>query len=134
MHDEELSALLERHGVAPTTQRLEIARVLLAQAQHLSADQVLGRLHAAGARVSKATVYNTLNLFAERGLARHVIVDPAKVFFDSNVAPHQHFYNVDTGALTDIGAEMLAPARLPSAPAGTEICGVDVIVRVRGGG
>lgn len=53
---------------------------------------------------SKATVYNTLNLFRDRGLIREVIVDPKRVFYDPNTEPHQHLYSVDTGEITDIAA------------------------------
>ena len=59
--------LLNEHHVLPTPQRMEVAEVLLSRPQHLSAEQILERLKAAGSRVSKATVYNTLNLFGERG-------------------------------------------------------------------
>ena len=38
-----------------------------------------------GARVSKATVYNTLNLFAARGLIRQLTLDGSCAWFDSNV-------------------------------------------------
>ena len=51
-------------GIRPTAQRVRIATLLLSAPQHLSAEQILAQLRAAGARVSKATVYNTLNLFA----------------------------------------------------------------------
>ena len=56
---------LKRHGVQPTPQRVEVAAVLLDRPQHLSADQILERLRAAGSRVSKATVYNTLRAFCD---------------------------------------------------------------------
>jgi Fur family iron response transcriptional regulator len=55
-------------GIRPTAQRVRIAALLLSAPQHLSAEQILAQLRALGARVSKATVYNTLNLFADRGL------------------------------------------------------------------
>lgn len=129
--EDDIPALLERHGILATAQRVEIARVLLSAAQHLSADQVMARMHARGSSVSKATVYNTLGLFAEKGLVRQVIVDPTRVFYDSNTAPHFHFYRVDTGTLIDIEADEMPLERLPCAPPGTEICGVDVIVRLQ---
>jgi Fur family iron response transcriptional regulator len=79
---------------------------------------------------SKATVYNTLNLFLEKGLVREVIVDPAKVFYDPNTLPHHHFFNVVTGELTDIDASALKVKSLPSLP-GMVTEGVDVIIRIR---
>ena len=131
MGRKEISLLLERHGIIPTPQRLDIAMIMLAEMQHLSADQVLARVNGKGHAVSKATIYNTLGLFAEKGLIRQVIVDPTKVFYDSNTGDHYHFYNVDTGTLIDLSSESLPIADLPAAPPGTVAEGVDVIVRIR---
>jgi len=95
---------LKARNITPTQQRVEIAQILFEKPQHLSAEQVLAKVNG-NAAVSKATVYNTLGLFARKALVKEVIVDPSKVFYDSNVHPHQHFYNIDTGILTDIDSE-----------------------------
>ena len=125
------SRTLESHGITPTPQRIEIARILLARPQHLSAEQVLSCLKSGDLSVSKATVYNTLGLFAQKGLVREVIVDPSKVFYDSNCSEHHHFYDVDTCTLTDIDAADIDVGGLPDAPEGKTVDRVDVIVRVR---
>ena len=70
---------------------------MLDKPQHLSAEQIIDRLRDTGSGVSKATVYNTLNLFAERGVVKECMVDPVRKFYDSSTHPHHHFYNVDTG-------------------------------------
>lgn len=127
----DLVGLLRRHGINPTQQRLEIAQILLARPQHMSAEQVLLEVNQGQALVSKATVYNTLGLFARKGLVREVIVDPSKVFYDSNVSAHHHYFNVDTGELTDIPGHTMTMPGLPTPPEGTEAVAVDVIVRVR---
>jgi len=126
--------LLANRGITPTQQRVEIARVLLARPQHLSAEELLLRVNRRGHGVSKATVYNTLGLFARRGLVREVIVDPNKIFYDSNTSEHHHVYNTSTGLLTDIEAHEIAVGELPPTPEGTEFTGVDIIVRVQNRG
>ena len=128
---QEIELRLRDGGVKPTRQRMEVGMLLLTSPQHMSADQILGKLHASGSRISKATVYNTLNLFARHGLAREVSVDSARQFFDSTIHPHHHFYNVDTGVLTDIGQDELAFSHLPDLPPGTEAHDIEVIVRIR---
>lgn len=129
---QEIGELLRSHRIYPTPQRVQIAQILFAAPQHMSAEQVLGRVNAGErAVVSKATVYNTLNLFAEKGLVRQVIVDPTRVVYDSNTGPHHHFFNVDTGELTDIEAPELSIGQLPDLPADTVVDGVDVVIRVR---
>ena len=128
---EELVHMLRRAGISPTAQRLEVARVLLAKPQHLAAEQVLAQLTQQGVSVSKATVYNTLGLFAERGLVREVFVDATRVFYDSNASSHYHFYNVDDGTLADFPSEAINVNGMPPAPEGTETESVDIVVRVR---
>lgn len=127
----ELIALLRRHGIAPTHQRLEIVNVLFSRGEHLAADQILVLVNEHHAETSKATVYNTLNLFRDCGLIREVIVDPKRVFYDPNTQPHHHLYNIDTGEITDIPADDLAVSGLPALPPGMVTEGVDIVVRIR---
>ena len=128
---EQVEAKLRSCGVKPTNQRIEIGMLLFASPRHMSADQIISDLRVAGSRVSKATVYNTLNLFSSQGLTRAVSVDSERQFYDSTTAPHHHFYNVDTGELTDIGLDDLQFSQLPDLPVGTEAHDIEVIVRVR---
>src|SRR3974377_557798 len=103
-------------GIRPTAQRARIATLVLSAPQHLSAEQILAQLRAAGARVSKATVYNTLNLFAAHGLIRQLSVDGSRAWFDSNVDPHYHFHDLATGALIDVPVPAAELSRPPAPP------------------
>lgn len=132
MTRDEAAQMLAGRGVLPTAQRIDIALMMLDRPQHLSAEQVIGAIRATGLRISKATVYNTLNLFCERGLLRAVDVDPTRQYYDSSTGPHHHFYNIDTGELTDIPLESVALNVETALPPGTEQAGVEVVVRVRG--
>src|SRR5688572_26864847 len=123
--------VLRRHGISPTHQRLEIAYALFSRSEHLSAEQVLAAVNDRHSETSKATVYNTLKLFLEKGLIREVIADPSRTFYDPNTEPHHHFYNVDTGELTDIDGAGISVRGLPALPEGMETEGVDIIVRIR---
>lgn len=127
----DLAHLLASHHILPTAQRVEIAALLLATRQHVSAEQVMAKARTSGLAVSKATVYNTLGLFVGRGLIREVIVDSARVFYDSNTEPHHHFYNVDDGTLADVATVHVPIEQLPPPPPGTVTAGVDIVIRIR---
>ncbi len=126
-----LADALRAHGISPTHQRIEIAHAIFSRGGHLSADQILALVNGRAAETSKATVYNTLSLFLEKRLIREVIVDPSKVFYDANTTPHYHFYNVDSGDLTDIDARDIRVSGLPPLPRGMAAEGMDIIVRIR---
>lgn len=127
----DLAALLRSHGINPTSQRVEIARLMLSRRTHLAAEEVFRLVNRDETHVSKATVYNTLGVFAEKGLIREVVIDPSRLVYDSNTAPHHHFYNVETGELVDIESRTMAVEGIPPLPQGTEMDGVEVIVRLR---
>jgi Fur family iron response transcriptional regulator len=126
-----VEATLRQHRVKPTPQRIEIGMLLLARPCHLSADHILQALRGEGSAVSKATVYNTLNLFSRHGIVREVAVDPSHLVYDSTTTVHHHFYNEDTGELTDIDAEEVKLHRLPRLPDGTRAESVELLIRVR---
>jgi Fur family iron response transcriptional regulator len=131
MSRSEIRTKFETHGILPTPQRLEVAEILLQKPQHMSADQIIEELRAKGSNVSKATVYNSLNLFGERGLVKECLVDPERRFYDSTTSPHHHFYNADTGELSDIPSDTIEVTGLPELPAGTHMEGAELIVRIR---
>lgn len=130
-NDLAIAKRLSAHGVQATRQRVRIASVLLDREQHINAEQLLYLLREHGVRVSKATIYNTLNLFAQVGLLRQVLVDGQCTWFDSNVGPHYHFQDTQSGQLTDIPLTEVSLGRLPAPPAGMEVAGIDLVIRLR---
>jgi Fur family transcriptional regulator, iron response regulator len=128
---ETIAELLRSHGISPTHQRIEIAHALVERGEHLSADQVLARVNARHAEASKATVYNALRLFVEKGLIRELVIESTKTVYDPNTMPHHHLYDVQSGQLTDIPADGVSVVGLPPLPPGTVAEGVDIIVRTR---
>jgi Fur family iron response transcriptional regulator len=65
------------------------------------------------------------------GLLRTVEIDPTRQFYDSTTSPHHHFYNVDTGELTDIPSGAANLTVTTQLPPGTREDGVDVVIRIR---
>ncbi|MCC7259044.1 MAG: transcriptional repressor [Gammaproteobacteria bacterium] len=128
---ERITTRLVELGIRPTAQRVQIALLILDRPCHFSADQILGTLRRDGASVSKATVYNTLNLFSRHGLVREIAVDPERLMYDSTTNSHHHVYNVETGELFDVSAQELRIGKLPALPRATQAESVEVIVKVR---
>jgi Fur family iron response transcriptional regulator len=105
--------------------------VLFAENQHITADQLFDAVKLTGSQVSKATVYNTLGLFVQKGLVREIFIDATRTFYDSNASHHHHFYNVDTGDLIDIKEHLATHFVEPDLPDGTAMDMVDLVIRVR---
>jgi len=122
---------LRSAGLRPTRQRKDLAKLLFeGPDKHVTAEILHAEARAALIRVSLATVYNTLHQFTAVGLLREIVVDSQRSYFDTNISDHHHFFHEGSGQLEDIPGEEVVLARLPEAPAGTKVTGVDVVIRV----
>lgn len=127
-----LTAKLKAHGLRTTKPRLLLADLLFSGGnRHVTADGLFAEARRAGLRVSQATIYNTLNQFCEAGLLREVQVDQARSYFDTNLDDHHHFYVEADGRLIDIDADAVVLDKLPKAPEGYDVTGVDIVIRLR---
>jgi Fur family transcriptional regulator, iron response regulator len=126
----EVVELLQQHGVTPTRQRVEIAGFMYQCPQHLSAEKILEGVNSEGHRVSRATVYNTMGLFTQKGLVREVLIDRERVFYDSNISEHYHIYDLDNGELRDVMGAHVELITAPELPEGVRILDTDVIFKV----
>ena len=122
---------LSSAGIYPTSQRLTIAKVLFARYQHLTADQLYDKISKSSKSVSRATVYNSLKLFTEKKLVREVNVEASRTFYDTNMQPHHHFYNIDSGELTDIKDQAVSQYFSHHLPDGMMVEEIDVTIRIR---
>jgi Fur family transcriptional regulator, iron response regulator len=98
----DVSAQLEAKGIQASTQRVAVARYVLTTKDHPSADQVWAKAQKAYPDISRATVYNTLNLFVAKGLLKQLVLAEGNVVFDPVVEPHHHFVDDKTGRIVDI--------------------------------
>ena len=95
-------SILRRHGIQPTPQRIAVAQYVLHTHAHPTADRVLDEVRKACPTISRATVYNTLNRFVEKGLLAPKVLTGGTVVFDPLVEPHHHFIDEETGRIYDV--------------------------------
>jgi Fe2+ or Zn2+ uptake regulation protein len=126
----EIPQLLRRHGIQPSAQRLAVAEYVLRTEDHPSADQVFTRVRDHVPMISRATVYNTLNLFVRKGLLRQLVLAEGKVVFDPKVEPHHHFVDDATGEIHDIPWDALDVRRV-EALKGVNVREYQVVLRGR---
>jgi len=102
------SLALQRCGIRPTLPRLAVAKVMLANHGHPSADQVWELVKTEFPAVSRATVYNVLELFAARGLVRRRIISGPHAVYDPVTARHHHLVDEASGRVYDIPWEAVS--------------------------
>ena len=126
----DLAKLLRAHGIQPSSPRVAIAAYVLDTEEHPSADQVWDAVRKALPLISRATVYNTLNLFTEKGLLKQLVLAEGRVVFDPKVDPHHHFIDEVTGAIHDVPWDAVKVTDAPKLP-GYEITEYQVVLRGR---
>ena len=128
----EIAKLFDKAELRQTRQRTQLAKMLFqAENRHFTAEQLHKEARTAGGTISLATIYNTLHQFRTAGLLRQVIVEPGKVYFDTNTEPHHHFYIENDGELLDVERSEIEISTLPEIPKDCAIQETDVIIRLR---
>jgi Fur family iron response transcriptional regulator len=120
-------------NLRPTRQRLALAKLLFEKPdRHVTAEALHKEAAAEGARVSLATVYNTLHQFTEAGLLREIVIGTGCSYFDTNTTDHHHYYYEDSGRVEDVPAQHFRLVGEPEVPTGMVVRRVDVVVRLGG--
>lgn len=125
-----ISTVLQDHGIQPSAQRVAIAQYVLHTDRHPNADEVLAEVRRAFPMVSRATVYNTLRLFVEKGLLRTCQFEGGVTVYDANVARHHHFIDEASGEIVDLPWEALDVGRVQELE-GLEVDSWMVVLRGR---
>jgi len=133
MSFEEIKERLTAHGISASSPRLAIADYVLNTKDHPTAEDIRSEVEKRMPSVSLATIYNTLNLFVEKGLIK-AVKDPRseKLRYDCNLQAHFHFYDEQTGRLIDLDpAQFDLSSDLSKLKGDFEISEIDVMVRGR---
>ena len=128
MTREAVADLLSRNGIQPSAQRLAVAEYVLETDSHPSADKVFAEVRSHIPMISRATVYNTLNLLVDKRLLRQLVLAEGKVVFDPHMAPHHHFVDEVTGEIRDIPWEALEVRKI-EALKGVKVHEYQVVLR-----
>ena len=124
------SSILQAMGINPSAQRVAVAQYVLHTDEHPSADEVWTRVRKRFPHVSRATIYNTLNLFVEKGLLRQVVLTEGRVVFDPNTSDHHHFVDDATGRIHDVPWDAVRVSNVPDLE-GFDVREYQVVMRGR---
>ena len=112
MRHDDVIALVTRNGIQPSAQRVAVADYVLFTDEHPSADRVFARVKKVLPVLSRATVYNTLNLLVKKGMLRELVLAEGKIVFDPKMDRHHHFLDETSGRIYDVPWEALEVKKL----------------------
>lgn len=124
----EIEERLKKSGVAATAQRIAICKYVLCEADHPTAEDIKNWTDANFPKLSRATVYNTLDVLVQAGMLKELkLPHTGKVVYDTNVNEHFHFFDNNTGKLFDISEEQCK--LILNLPKNINVVEVDVFLR-----
>ncbi|MDK2871952.1 MAG: Fur family transcriptional regulator, peroxide stress response regulator [bacterium] len=94
--------ILKSKGINPSYQRIKILEYLQGNKSHPTVEMIYKDLAPKIPTLSKTTIYNTLKLFAEKGLVSLLVIDQAEIRVDPNVSYHAHFLCTNCNRISDI--------------------------------
>ena len=131
LHIKRALEMLSKSPLKLTSQRINLIKTLFQDGnQHFSAEDVYNKVKNTGLRISLATIYNCLNQFTTHGILKMVKASSDKVYFDTNLESHHHFFCKSTGELTDIDSKKVYISKFPRIPKGKKLNSIEVIVNI----
>ena len=81
--------------------------------------------------ISRATIYNNLNELSNKGFLKKVLVKKDKMWFDTNLSKHHHFYDEEEDSLVDVAEKEIKFSKFPKMPKGKGMKSVDILINIR---
>ncbi|WP_026893644.1 Fur family transcriptional regulator [Clostridiisalibacter paucivorans] len=106
MNKKNTDKYLIEHGIKPSYQRLKIFEYLLEHETHPTVDEIYKYLSNEIPTLSKTTVYNTLNLFIEKGIVTVITIEEKETRYDANTSMHGHFKCRQCGNVYDFHTDL----------------------------
>lgn len=125
-HKNKHLAMLEKHGISATFQRLAVLQALAAHAGHPNAEEIYEALGSLYPPISKATVYNVLRLYSDRGIIKPLRLEGDSIRYDTHTDDHAHFECAICGRVRNVP---LIPPQTQTSLAGYAVSHVDVYYR-----
>ena len=114
-----------------TEQRTAMIKLLFENgAAHFTAEDIYEEVNKKKIKISLATIYNCLNQFKEFEIIKAIKVSSDKIFFDTNLKEHHHFFCVKSAKLIDVETNKVKISKLPKIPKGKKLKSVDVIINI----
>ena len=88
-----------------TKHRKTIYNIIFDSGEHLSVDEIIAILKRKDLKISRATVFNSLNFLESNNYLKSFSIFGSKKVYDSNLSDHHHIYDLDSNRLHDVSVD-----------------------------
>ena len=123
--------MLDSSPLKATEQRIAMINLLFKNgAAHFTAEDIYEEVNKKKIKISLATIYNCLNQFKEFGIIKAIKFSSDKIYFDTNLEDHHHFFCIKSSKLIDVETNKVRISKLPELPEGKKFKSVEVIINI----
>ena len=123
--------MLDSSPLKATEQRIAMINLLFKNgAAHFTAEDIYEEVNKKKIKISLATIYNCLNQFKEFGIIKAIKFSSDKIYFDTNLEDHHHFFCIKSSKLIDVETSKVRISKLPKLPEGKKFKSVEVIINI----
>ena len=124
---------LRKSGLRPTKQRVKICEILFSSTKtfHFTINDLAKIAETnVNAKISLATIYNTINAFEKKGYLKEIPINSNQSYYDTNISHHHHFFDEKEKELIDLESEDIEPIKIKKTIPGKKIRSIEVLVKV----
>lgn len=99
--NQEIAIKLSRYGLKITPQRVAVLGALIKLCHHPSAEDIFREVVQVIPGLSQATVYNTLDVLVQRGIASKIATSTGVMRYDLIEQPHHHLFDETNSRIED---------------------------------
>ena len=130
-HIKKALKMLDSSPLKATEQRIAMINLLFKNgAAHFTAEDIYEEVNKKKIKISLATIYNCLNQFKEFGIIKAIKFSSDKIYFDTNLEDHHHFFCIKSSKLIDVETNKVRISKLPKLPEGKKFKSVEVIINI----
>ena len=97
---------LKKNDIRLSHQRLKVLEYLSNNLNHPTADKIFVELQKEVPTLSKTTIYNTLSILVEAGIARMVTIEDNEIRYDIIIENHGHFKCESCGSIYNFAIDL----------------------------
>ena len=107
-----LAEYLAQHGLKQTRQREAIMEAFLAREGHITSEELYERVREENPEIGAATVYRTLKLLCDAGIANAIHLRDDVTLYERSLAHHDHLVCLGCGEIIEFECDVIEERQL----------------------
>ena len=103
IHIEKFKLALKKEGLKFTEQRFQLFKFLYKNDGHYECEDIIRKINKKNQKLSRATVYRTLDILVKYGFVRKIVLDDGVARYENKISSkhHDHMICIESGEIIE---------------------------------